>query len=173
MIAFAAITGAQVDAWASFRLGDMKFVGGNIELDALTVRTKFAKTFQTFFMPVCDRALGTVTEWIGELERDHHWGPADILFPATKVGLAEGCGFAAQGPARHGWASTSPISARYSNGRSQGPICPFSTHQLPRHAGAPRDAVESRYHANEGMVSEPGSFRSNDDIHQLRCFASA
>lgn len=102
-------TCARVNALASFRLGHVNLAGGYVEQDARTVRTKFAKTFRTFFMPVCEPALDIVTEWIGELERDHLWGPADPLFPATKMGLGEGGGFAALGLARHGWATTSPI----------------------------------------------------------------
>jgi integrase len=109
LVAFAAITGARVNALASFRLGHVNLAGGYVEQDARTVRTKFAKTFRTFFMPVCEGALDIVTEWIGELERDHLWGPADPVFPATEIGLSEGGGFVALGLARHGWATTSPI----------------------------------------------------------------
>ena len=109
LIAFAAITGARVNALASFQLGHVNLVGGYVEQDARVVRTKFAKTFRTFFMPGCDGAWQIVEAWTGELERDHLWGPADPLFPATLTGLdANGC-FAAQGLARHGWANTDPI----------------------------------------------------------------
>ncbi len=109
LIAFTAITCARVNALASFRLGHVNLAGGYVEQDARTVRTKFAKTFRTFFMPVCEGALEIVTEWIDELEREHLWGPADPLFPATRIGMGEGGGFAALGLARHGWATTSPI----------------------------------------------------------------
>lgn len=109
LVAFAAITGARVNALASFRLGHVNLAGGYVEQDARTVRTKFAKTFRTFFMPVCEGALDIVTAWIGELERDHLWGPADPVFPATKMGLAESGDFASLGLARHGWTTTNPI----------------------------------------------------------------
>ena len=109
LVAFAAITGARVMALATFRLGHVNLDGGFVEQDARTVATKFAKSFRTVFMPVCDGALGIVTEWIGELREQHLWGPDDPLFPATAMGLDEAGGFQPQGLARHGWASSGPI----------------------------------------------------------------
>ena len=138
LIAFAAITGARVDALASFRLGHVNLAGGYVEHDARTVRTKFGKTFRTFFMPVCETALDIVTDWIGELERDHLWGPADPLFPATKMGLGEGGGFVAQGLARHGWATTSPIRDIFKRAFARADLPYFNPHSfrdmLVRHA---------------------------------------
>ena len=52
LIAFAMLTGARVGALASFRLGHVDMAGGFVEQDARTVRTKAAKTFRTYFMPV-------------------------------------------------------------------------------------------------------------------------
>jgi site-specific recombinase XerD len=57
LIAFAAITGARVMALATFRLGHVDLDGGYVEQDARTVATKFAKSFRTVFMPVCEGAL--------------------------------------------------------------------------------------------------------------------
>lgn len=81
LIAFAALTGARVGALASFRLGHVNLADGYVEQDARDVRTKFAKTFRTYLMPIDDAALALFTEWVGELERDHHWGPC--VFPAS------------------------------------------------------------------------------------------
>jgi site-specific recombinase XerD len=71
LVAFAAITGARVMALATFRLGHINLEAGHVEQDARTVATKFAKTFRTVFMPVCDGATKIVTEWVEEL-RDVH-----------------------------------------------------------------------------------------------------
>jgi len=109
LVAFAAITGARVMALATFRLGHVNFDGGFVEQDARTVATKFAKSFRTVFMPVCDGALDIVSDWIGELREQHLWGPDHPLFPATAMGLDEAGGFQPQGLARHGWASSGPI----------------------------------------------------------------
>ncbi len=109
LVAFAAISGARVMALATFRLGHVNLNGGYVEQDARTVATKFAKSFRTVFMPVCDGALEIVTEWVTELREVHLCGPDDPLFPATAMGLGASGGFQPQGLARHGWASSGPI----------------------------------------------------------------
>jgi len=109
LVAFAAITGARVMALATFRLGHVNLQAGHVEQDARTVATKFAKTFRTVFMPVCDGALEIVAEWVAELRDTRLCGPDDPLFPAPAMGLGEHGGFQPQGLARHGWASSGPI----------------------------------------------------------------
>jgi integrase len=105
LFALAIITAARISALASFRLGHISIAGGYVEQDARTVRTKGAKTFRTFFMPVDEHARSIVAEWVSELIRDHLWGPADPLFPKTRMGLATDGGFAPVGIMREGWAS--------------------------------------------------------------------
>ncbi|MEA3539708.1 MAG: tyrosine-type recombinase/integrase [Pseudomonadota bacterium] len=109
LVAFTAITGARVNALASFRLGHVDTVGGFVEQDARVVRTKFAKTFRTYFMPVIEEALDIVNGWVEELQHDHLWGPADPLFPATAMSLGATGGFMPTGLARQNWATTEPI----------------------------------------------------------------
>ena len=109
LIAFAALTVARAGALASLRLGHVNAAEGFVDQDARTVDTKFAKSFRTWFMPVGGEALAIVQAWLEELRRDHLWGPADPLFPATRMGLNDAGSFAPLGLARHGWATTSPI----------------------------------------------------------------
>jgi site-specific recombinase XerD len=97
VFALAALTGARVNALASFQLGHVDVTGGFVEQDARVVRTKFAKTFRTYFMPVVGGATEIMQSWIVELRGIHLWGPADPLFPATAVGLDEAGSFCAQG----------------------------------------------------------------------------
>ena len=138
LIAFAVITGARVNALASFRLHHVDLAGGFVEQDAREVRTKFAKTFRTWFMPCCEGALEIVAGWIGELERDHLWGPADPLFPATRIGLGASGGFEAQGLSRTGWATTTPIRDIYRRAFAAAGLPYFNPHSvrdmLVRHA---------------------------------------
>src|SRR5207302_3639574 len=56
LFALAIITAARIGALASFRLGHINVTEGYVDQDARTVRTKAAKTFRTFFMPVDDNA---------------------------------------------------------------------------------------------------------------------
>ena len=62
-------------------------------------------------MPVEGDALAIFADWTSELERDHHWGSDDPLFPATQMGLDENGGFRAVGIVRSAWSTTQPINA--------------------------------------------------------------
>jgi integrase len=138
LIAFNAITGARVNALASLRLSHVDTAGAFVEQDARTVRTKFAKTFRTYFMLVVEDAPEIVADWIGELREDHLWGPADALFPATVMGLNESGGFRPQGLARQGWASTGTIRDIFRRAFAAAGLPYFNPHSfrdmLVRHA---------------------------------------
>lgn len=105
LFALAFITAARISALASFRLGHVNVAQGFVDQDARTVRTKAAKTFRTYFMPVDDMAWSIVAQWINELTTEHLWGPADPLFPKTQMGLDAHGGFVPTGIAREAWAS--------------------------------------------------------------------
>lgn len=109
LVAFASLTAARVNALASFQLGHVDLASGFVDQDARHVRTKFGKSFRTYFMPVCEGALEIVEGWICELRNDHLWGSGDPLFPSTLMRLSETGGFQPIGLARHGWATTGPI----------------------------------------------------------------
>ena len=109
LVALTAITGARANALASFQLGHVDIDDDFIEQDARTVRTKFAKTFRTYFMPVSARALEIFTDWVREMREMQLAGPADALFPATAMGLGPDGGFEPVGLHRYGWATTQPI----------------------------------------------------------------
>jgi integrase len=138
LIAFAALTGARVAALASFRLGHVDLASGLVEHDARTVRSKFSKTFPTWFMPVGGDALAIFTGWVAELECDHHWGRDDPLFPATQMGLDANGGFTAAGILRSGWRTTQPINAVFRRAFEAAGLPYFNPHSfrdmLVRHA---------------------------------------
>ena len=73
------------------------------------MQTKAANAFRRYFMPVDVGALGIVSDWIHELERDHLWGQSDALFPVTEVGLGLDGGFVPVGLLRQGWATSDPV----------------------------------------------------------------
>lgn len=111
VIAFTMITAARVGALASFRLGDVNLAQGCVDQDARHVRTKFSKTFRTWFMPVSGRALAIVRGWHVEMSGDVMRGPDAPLFPQTAVGLDKNGAFASAGLARDGWSGTGPVRA--------------------------------------------------------------
>jgi integrase len=138
MIAFAALTAARVGALASFRLGHVDLAGGFVDQDARTVRTKFAKSFRTYVMPVGGDALGIVRDWIDELTREHLWGPSDPLFPATVMGLNEAGSFTPTGLARTGWSTTAPVREIFKRAFAKASLPYFNPHSfrdmMVRHA---------------------------------------
>ena len=138
LFSFAILTGARVGALASFRLGHVDMAGGFVEQDARTVRTKGAKSFRTYFMPVDAGALGIVAAWVEELTRDHLWGPGDPLFPATEMGLGAEGGFRPVGLARRGWATSDPVREVFRRAFAGAGLPYFNPHSfrsmLVRHA---------------------------------------
>jgi integrase len=136
LVACAMLTGARVRALASFQLGHVDMAGGFVEQDARTVRTKAAKTFRTYFMPVDDGATAILADWTKELQRDHLWGRDDPLFPATEMGLA----FAPIGLSRRGWASSEPVREIFRRTFAAARLPYFNPHSframLVRHAMA-------------------------------------
>src|ERR1041385_7350008 len=50
-------------------------------------KTKFSKTFATFFFPVGDEVRAVVREWILYLRENKLWGNDDPLFPATRIAV--------------------------------------------------------------------------------------
>lgn len=108
VIAFCLLTGARDGAIASFKLKHFDLVEGKVVQDAREVKTKFAKTFTTWFLPVPDQVRQIVVAWVEFLKREKLFGPDDPLFPSTKVGHRNGA-FAPIGLSRAHWASTAPI----------------------------------------------------------------
>lgn len=109
LIAFTMLTGTRVAALTSLCLSHVEMAGGYVDQDARTVRTKFAKTFRTYFMPVSERALGIVADWHAELSADVTRGPGGALFSATAIALGPAGDFAPAGLHRHGWSTSEPV----------------------------------------------------------------
>jgi integrase len=138
LIAFTMLTAARVDALASLQLGDVDLRAELVSQDARHVRTKFRKSFTTWFMPVSDLAMEIVRDWHAELRADVRRGLKSPLFPATAIGLDELGAFKAVGLAAHGWASTGPVRAIFKRAFEQAGLPYFNPHSfrdmLVRHA---------------------------------------
>lgn len=130
LIAFAMLTGARADALASFKLKHVDLARGAVVQDARDVRTKFSKTFTTWFFPVGGDALTIVTDWIGWLRRERQWGDDDPLFPATAMAVDDEGGFIAAGLSRHGWSTTQPIRDAFKAGCAAADLPYFNPHSL-------------------------------------------
>ena len=97
LIAFTLLTGARDSAIASFKLKHVDIEGRSVYQDARQVKTKFAKTFRTYFFPVDQKYFQIFNEWINYLRADLLYGENDPLFPKTKMGVDDKNEFAAVG----------------------------------------------------------------------------
>ena len=73
------------------------------------MKTKFSKTFTTWFFPVGDNIRQIVVEWVNYLRREKLWGLDDPLFPATKIVVGDNRHFEALRLDRKHWSSAGPI----------------------------------------------------------------
>src|SRR5450631_125846 len=85
LIAFTLLTGARDSAIASMKLKHVDLVADRVSQDAREVKTKFGKTFNTFFFPVGKEIRGMLAQWVSYLREDKLWGNDDPLFPATHI----------------------------------------------------------------------------------------
>src|SRR5215470_3329648 len=111
VVAFTLLTGARDGAIASLKLKHIDIVGGKVVEDARGVRTKFSKTFTTWFFPVGDDIRQIVVDWVGYLTAEKLFGPADPLFPATQVVQDRDHQFQVGGLSRQHWSNATPIRA--------------------------------------------------------------
>jgi integrase len=111
LVAFTILTGIRDRAMASLALGHVDTTRSPpvVRQDPNSVETKFAKAIVTYFFPIGDDLAGIITAWLDELRRDHLFGPADPLFPRTRIGIAGNGAFAATGIERQFWCDASPI----------------------------------------------------------------
>jgi integrase/recombinase XerD len=109
VVAFALITGARDGAIASAKLKHVDLAARSFFQDAREVRTKFSKSFTTFFFPVGEEVTLVLIDWITHLRRNRKWGNDDPLFPATKMTLGPTCQFEATGLEPKHWSNSDPI----------------------------------------------------------------
>jgi integrase len=109
LVAFTLLTGARDSAIASMNLKHVDLKEGCIQQDAREVKTKFSKTFTTYFFPVGDGIREIVADWVRFLREEKLWGNDDPLFPATRVVVGPTHQFEAAGLERAHWSSALPI----------------------------------------------------------------
>src|SRR5580704_8178767 len=109
LVALAALAAPRANALASMRLRHIDIEAGRLNQDARQVRTKYSKTFPTFFVPIGGNARSIVEDWVNYLQRERLWGLDDPLFPATQVVLNADRHFAAAGIDRKGWRNAAAV----------------------------------------------------------------
>ena len=129
LVAFTILTGARDNAISSFRVGDVDLTQAKVIQDARHVRTKFRKTFDTWFFPVGGDAETIVRDWIARLKGELKFGPDDPLFPQTEIGRDAERGFVAIGVKRQFWSNADAIRRIFKEA-FEGLACPTTIHTL-------------------------------------------
>ena len=109
LFAFTLLTGARDGAIASAKLKHVDLVEKCFRQDARDVRTKFSKTFTTYFFPVGGDVEEIVADWVQYLRDVKLWGHDDPLFPATLVAVGADRRFTAAGLKREHWSNADPV----------------------------------------------------------------
>src|SRR5271163_156716 len=130
LIAFTLVTGARDSSIASAKLKHVDVVEECFEQDAREVKTKFSKTFVTYFFPVSREVLQIVIDWVDYLRTEKLWGNDNPLFPASKVALNADSQFAADGLSRAHWSSASPIRGIFRDAFQRAGLPYFNPHSF-------------------------------------------
>ncbi len=150
LLAFALLTGARDSALASLRLKHVDLEAGSVFQDARDVKTKFSKSFTTFFFPVGAEVRGIVDDWVRYLRQELLWGHDDPLFPATKVELGPQMQFEAVGVERKAWSSAAPIRVIFK--------AAFEAAGLPYYN--PHSLRSTLVHLGERVCQSPEDFKA-------------
>jgi integrase len=130
LIAFTILTGARDSAIASMKLKHVDLVAGGVYQDAREVRTKFSKTFTTYFFPVGDELREIVAKWVTYLREVKLWGNDDPLFPATRIALGPSRQFEAVGLERSHWKTATPIRTIFREAFQRAGLPYFNPHSF-------------------------------------------
>jgi integrase/recombinase XerD len=130
LLVFALLTGARDSALASMKLKHVNLIEGSVYQDARDVKTKFSKSFTTFFFPVGVEIRGIVEDWVTYLRQDRLWGNDDPLFPSTRTAVGADGQFASAGVKREHWRNAAPIRAIFRDAFSNAGVPYFNPHSL-------------------------------------------
>ena len=130
LIAFVLLTGARDSAVASFKLKHIDLHTRSVYQDARDVKTKFSKTFTTYFFPVGDPFEEIVADWVEHLRSTLLWGHNDPLFPSTRISQNEMLQFSPEGLERKHWQTTSPIRRIFTEAFKDAGVPCFNPHSF-------------------------------------------
>lgn len=130
LVALTALTGARDSAIASMKCKHLDLIACSVFQDAREVKTKFSKTFTTYFFPVGDDVHQIVVDWFEYLRDELLFGNDDPLFPATKVGLGSTHQFEPVGLDRKHWSNAGPIRSIFKAAFAAADLPYFNPHSF-------------------------------------------
>jgi integrase len=150
LVAFILLTGARDSAAASMSLKHVDLAAGCVHQDARDVKTKFSKTFTTYFLPVGEDIRDIVAGWVMYLRQTQLWGNDDPLFPPTKTVVGARGQFEVAGLRREHWTNAAPIRAIFREAFQVAGVRYFNPHSL-------RDTL---VHLGETLCQTPEEFKA-------------
>lgn len=130
LIAFTLLTGIRDRAIASLKLKHIDLIAGSVFQDARDVKTKFSKTFTSYFFPVGNSFRKIVEDWVNHLKNDLLYGNDDPLFPKTNVIQGKNKTFVPSGFKKEHWATASPIRNIFREAFIQAGLLYFNPHSF-------------------------------------------
>lgn len=130
ILAFTLLTGARDGAIASFKCKHVDLEAGCVYQDAGQVKTKFSKSFVTYFFPVGDEVKAIFFEWMRYLTNELMFGGDDALFPKTAVGHDGSGDFSCGGLSRNNWATAQPIRDVFKKAFKEAEMPYFNPHSF-------------------------------------------
>ncbi len=130
LLAFTILTGARDSAIASAKLSHINLAENCFYQDAREVKTKFSKTFPTYFFPIGDEIKQIVIDWIEYLKLHKLYSDHDPLFPMSEIGLNEQQQFSTIGIKPEHWSSASPIREIFKQAFNQAGLAYFNPHSF-------------------------------------------
>ena len=130
VVAFTLLTGARDGAVASLKCKHVDVVEGKVVQDAREVRTKFSKTFTTWFFPVGEDVRRIVVDWVEYLTTEKLFGQVDPLFPATEIVQDQYHLFQTGGLSRAHWSNATPIRGIFKEAFTSAGLAYANPHSL-------------------------------------------
>jgi integrase len=130
LIAFTLLTGSRDGAIASVKLKHINLVEDCFFQDARDIKTKFSKTFTTFFFPVGDEIRQILVDWITHIRTEKLWGNDDPLFPMTNIKMGTSQQFETCGLKREHWSTASPIRTIFKEAFAKAGLPYFNPHSF-------------------------------------------
>lgn len=174
LIAFTILTGARDGATASLKLKHIDIDQDRVDQDARQVKTKFSKSFATWFFPIGAEIRQIVVEWVNFLRQEKLWGLDDPLFPATRIVVGANHCFEVSGLDRRHWSSSGPIRGVFKDAFAAAGLHYFNPHSFRKTLallGGQVCKTPEEYKAwsqNLGHESVLTTFSSYGDVSQHR-----
>lgn len=182
LIAFTLLTGARDSAIASLKIKHVNLIELNVFQDAREVKTKFSKTFTTYFFPVGEFPLSIVKRWIDYLTKELLFSPDDPLFPKTKIENSTNRKFEATGLLREHWQTANPIREIFKQAFQNSGLPYYNPHSfrntLVRLGETECNTIEefkawSQNLGHEGVLTTLYSYGEVQDYRQAEIFKKA